>query len=267
MDVKELFSLKGKSALVTGASEWLGYDMAAALSEAGASVIISSRDKSRAGAAAEKLSRQTGGAAYGIALDQASYSGVLRGLEDALAWKGGIDIWVNNAGGGSGSSEGNLFRRSPGDIASMISINLTGVIYCCKAAGEHMASRGSGKIINIASIAALVGRDRSLYRDTNKMEQPVDYAAAKAGILGLTRDMAAYMAPYNVQVNCISPGGFDKGDMPDAFVKGYAQRTAQKRMGRFGSDIKGPVLFLAGAASDYMTGQNLVVDGGFTLWK
>ena len=99
------------------------------------------------------------------------------------------------------------------------------------------------------------------------MEQPIDYAAAKAGVIGMTRDLAAFMAPYGVCVNCISPGGFKSGNLPEEFVKSYSDATALGRMGRMGHDIKGAALFLASPASDYITGHNLIVDGGFSIWK
>jgi NAD(P)-dependent dehydrogenase (short-subunit alcohol dehydrogenase family) len=97
--------------------------------------------------------------------------------------------------------------------------------------------------------------------------QPVDYAAAKSGIVGLTRDLAGLLGPKGVCVNCISPGGFDRGNLPPKFVEAYSDRTPLGRMGRDGIDLKGVALFLASPASDYVTGQNLVVDGGFSIWK
>jgi NAD(P)-dependent dehydrogenase (short-subunit alcohol dehydrogenase family) len=185
----------------------------------------------------------------------------------AKDWKGHIDILINNAGGGSGASEGNLFNRAPEDIVNLITVNLTGALFCCQEVGRVMADQGYGKIINLGSIAGFVGRDRRMYRQNDKMEQPVDYAAAKAGVIGMTKDLAAFMAPYGVYVNCISPGGFDSGELPEGFVKAYSEATALGRMGRMGTDIKGAALFLASAASDYVTGHNLVLDGGFSLWK
>ena len=149
----------------------------------------------------------------------------------------------------------------------MIRTNLIGTIFVCKAVGAYMKAQKSGKIINIGSIAGMVGRDRRMYYNANKMEQPVDYAAAKGGVIALTRDLAAVMAPYGVCVNCISPGGFDKGDLPAEFVRLYGNRTPMGRMGRMGVDIKGAALFLATDASAYVTGVNLAVDGGFSSWQ
>jgi NAD(P)-dependent dehydrogenase (short-subunit alcohol dehydrogenase family) len=148
----------------------------------------------------------------------------------------------------------------------MISVNLTGVIFCCQAGGRLMAAQGHGKIINISSVAALVGRNRKLYEATGLAEQAVDYAAAKAGLLGLTRDLAAFLAPHNIQVNAISPGGFRK-NQPEAFIQGYSDLTMQGRMGDSQSDLTGAVVFLASPASAHVTAQNLVVDGGFQYFR
>lgn len=265
--IKSMFDLTGKVAVVTGGHAWLGYDMASTLAQAGASIIITSRDKARADETAKKLSAETGCEAIGIALDQRDFSQVERAAKEAKAWKGHIDILINNAGGGSGVSEGNLFKRSAEDINNLISTNLTGALYCCKEFGQIMSENGYGKIINIGSIAGIVGRDREMYRRNNKGEQPIDYAASKAGVIGMTRDLAAFMAPYHICVNCISPGGFDKGDIPAGFVSDYSAITPFRKMGEMGKDLNGAALFLASPASDYVTGHNLVVDGGFSSCK
>ena len=104
-----------------------------------------------------------------------------------------------------------------------------------------------------------------MYQRNDMTGQPIDYAASKAGVIGLTRDLAAFLGPMGVRVNAISPGGFAR-DLPEGFVKDYSERTALGRMGRDGVDLKGPILFLASPASDYVTGQNLPLDGGFSIW-
>lgn len=262
-----MYELKNKVALLTGATEWLGRDMAEALAENGASVIITSRKLEKAKEAAREISEKLGVSALGLALDVTDPKSVEAATEAAFSWQGHIDILVNNSGGGSGKSEGNLFERSYEAIDGMIKTNLTGTIYMCKAVGRYMKKQKSGKIINIGSIAGLVGRDRRMYSTAGKTEQPVDYAAAKGGVIAFTRDLAAVMAPYHINVNCISPGGFDKGDLPEKFTELYSERTPLGKMGSFGKDIKGAVLFLGSAASDYVTGHNLVVDGGFSIWQ
>ena len=261
-----MFNLKGKIALVTGATAWLGRDMAEVLAENGATVIITSRIKEKAEKGAQEISQKYGVTAYGKALEVTDINSITA-LAKECEELGGVDILINNAGGGSGASAGNLFERSYEAIANMINANLTGVIYLCKAICPQMVKKGAGKVINIGSIAGIVGRDRELYHRANKTEQPVDYAGAKGGVIAFTRDLAGFLCDYGIQVNCISPGGFDKGDLPKAFVDGYADKTMLKKMGTMGRDLKGSALFLASSASDYITGHNLVVDGGFSVWK
>jgi len=266
-DAQQMFRLDGKVALVTGGARDWGCDIASALAQAGAHVIVTSRTLAHASDAAGKLQDAHGADALGLELDHCDWSQVARVAQEANDWKGRVDVLVNNAGGGSGASEGNLFQRDPNDIVGLIHNNLVGPLYCCKAVGASMMARGSGKIINIASMAGLVGRDRRMYDRNGVREQPIEYAAAKAGLIGMTRDLAGLMSPRGICVNAISPGGFDKGLLPEGFVKDYADATMLGRMGRMGMDLKGAALFLASPASDYVTGINLVVDGGFSVWK
>jgi len=264
----ELFDLKGTVSLVTGAAKWLGWDAASVLAEAGSSVIVTSRDISKAADAAARLKERYGADTLGLAMDQCAYEDVRSCMEKAFAWKGRLDILVNNAGGGSGKSLAHILKRDPEDERTMILTNLLGPLWCAKEAGKLMAEQRRGAIINIASIAGLVGRDRRMYERSAMQGQPVDYAAAKAGVMGMTRDLAAALSPYGIRVNAISPGGFEKpGDLPESFMSDYADETMLGRWGKMGSDIKGAVLFLASDASAYVTGQNLVVDGGFSVFK
>lgn len=265
MGVIDSFKLHGKVALITGGARTLGYDMAEALAEVGCDLVITSRSLSRAESAATALGKTCGVDVLPLALDVGSYDQVATVVEAAHRWKGHVDILINNAGGRSGTGPGNLFERPPQEIDKLIRTNLIGALYCCKEVGKVMAQQGSGKIINIGSIAGMVGRDRNMYERNNMNQQPVDYAAAKAGVIGMTRDLAAFLAPYGIHVNCISPGGFERGQ-PEGFIRDYNERTALGRMGRDGMDIKAAAVFLASAASDYVTGENLVVDGGFSIW-
>lgn len=260
------FRLDGKVALIIGGARTLGRDMAEALAEAGCHLAITSRDLAQAQAAAQALQHSYGVDVLPLALDVRDYSQVAQVAQEARQWKGRIDVLINNAGGGSGKGPCALFERLPSDMVDLIATNLIGPLYCCKAVGVVMAEQRSGKIINIASIAGIVGRDRRIYDRNGLGQQPVDYAAAKAGVIGMTRDLAAALAPYGICVNSISPGGFQRGQ-PEAFVRDYGDRTPLGRMGRDGLDIKAAALFLASPASDYITGHNLVVDGGFSIWR
>jgi NAD(P)-dependent dehydrogenase (short-subunit alcohol dehydrogenase family) len=266
-EIRALFDLSGKIALVTGGARHLGFDAASILAAAGCAVAITSRRMDSARQTAERLCKAHGGEQLPLQLDQTRFEEVERAVADVHAWKGRIDILVNNAGGGGASPNvARLTERDPKDIDYLIALNLTGVLYCCRQVGRIMADQGSGKIINIASMAGMIGRDRRMYARSGMNGQPVDYAAAKAGVIGLTRDLAGFLSPKGVYVNAISPGGFARG-FPGTFEQDYSDRTPLGRMGRDGIDLKGAVLFLASPASDYITGHNLVVDGGFTLWK
>lgn len=265
--IRQLFDLHGKVALIIGGAHHLGYDIATALAEAGSDLIITSRSISSAIQSAEALSGAFKVEVLPMELDHRRYGAVAEAIGRAKDWKGRIDILVNNAGGGSGKSRAHILDRDPREVEDLIAVNLTGVLHCCQAVGKIMCAQRQGKIISLASIAALVGRDRRIYERNGLNGQPIDYAAAKAGVLGMTRDLAAALSPWGICVNAISPGGFERDDMPRGFVRDYSDRTPLGRMGKDGVDIKGAALFLASSASDYVTGQNLVVDGGFSLWR
>ncbi|HDY66001.1 MAG TPA: SDR family oxidoreductase, partial [Phycisphaerae bacterium] len=241
--------------------------MGEALAEAGADLVITSRTLESVEKTAQTLREKYGREVLPKALDVTDYDQVAQLAEDARAWKNHVDVLINNAGGGLGLTPTNLFQRDPGHIRKLIDVNLVGMLFSCKAFGKIMVKQGSGKIINIASIAGLVGRDRRMYDTTGMGEQPIEYAAAKAGVIGATRDLAGLLSPKGVYVNAISPGGFKRSGMAPSFVDAYSNSTTLGHMGCDECDLKGAVLFLASSASDYVTGQNLAVDGGFTMWK
>lgn len=266
MALPDFFDLNSKVAFITGGARHLGFDMADVLAEAGCDLVISSRKLSHAQTAADKLRALHGREVLPLALDVCEYGQVAEAFQIAHRWKGRLDILVNNAGGGVGTGPAHLFERDPEEMVQLIMTNLVGALFCSREAGKIMAGNGSGKIINIASMAGMIGRDRRMYERNGMKGQAVDYAAAKAGVIGMTRDLAGLLSPMGVHVNAISPGGFGPRDLPPGFDRDYSERTPLGRMGYDGRDIKGAVLFLASAASDYVTGHNLVVDGGFTIW-
>jgi len=228
--------------------------------------VITSRLLPHAENATAKLQTLHGVKVVPRALNISTHSEVAAAARDIVKWQGRVDILINNAGGGLGLTPTGFFDRRPDHVLELITVNLVGVLYCCQEFARTMVERRRGKIINIASIAGLVGRDRRMYDCEGMAEQPVDYAAAKAGVLGMTRDLAAVLAPYGINVNAISPGGFERGQ-PAEFIAAYRESTPLGRMGRDGWDLNGAALFLASPASDYVTGQNLVVDGGFSVCK
>ena len=260
------FEITGKVAVIIGGARDLGYDMAEALAEAGCKLAITSREHESAVTAAGKLRSAFDVEVMSAGLDIRDHKQVHSFAEKVRNWKGSVDILVNNAGGQMGLTPINLFKRDPGHIRQVMDTNLTGVLFSCQAFGRIMVEQGSGIIINIASVAGMLGRDRRMYSNAGMEGQAIDYAAAKAGVIGMTRDLAGFLSPKGIRVNCISPGGFERGQ-PKAFIKAYSDSTPMGRMGRDGIDLKGAVLFLAASASDYVTGQNIVVDGGFSFWK
>lgn len=244
MTIREMFDLSGQVAVVTGGARHLGFDMADVLAEAGCDLVITSRQLAQAQAAAEKLRARHGRQVLPLALDVAELGQVQELAQRLEAWQGRVDILINNSGGSPGAGP-NLFERQPEEIRELLSVNLLGTLYCARQIGLIMVRQGRGKIINIASVAGIVGRDRRMYQRLNMRGQPLDYTAAKAGIIGLTRDLAALLSPQGVHVNCISPGGFARENLSPEFVKAYSERTPLGRMGRQGSaDLKGATLFL-----------------------
>lgn len=264
--MNELFSLQGRVALVTGAAMGIGREIAQAFLEMGACVAITSRTLDRAKTAAAELAKQTGGEILPLAMnvrDEKNVAMAFKQLEEK--WQR-LDVLVNNAGGAPQSDNYNVWNRKLEDWNYVIETNLTGTFLCTRQAAQLMMPRRSGAIINIASIAALVGRDRRMYEGLPMRPNLVDYAACKAGILGFTRDAAAELAPWNIRVNAISPGGVERGQ-PAEFIARYSRSTALGRMAREGMDMKGAAVFLAGDAAAYITGQNIVIDGGFVCYK
>ncbi|MBU0607366.1 MAG: SDR family oxidoreductase, partial [Armatimonadetes bacterium] len=143
---------------------------------------------------------------------------------------------------------------------------LRGTFLCCRAAVPIMKAQGVGSIVIIASISGMVGRDRWVYEGSPDMIPNMNvYSAAKSGLIGYMRDVAAENGKYGIRANCISPGGFERGQ-PEEFIRRYSKQTPLGRMGKDGTDLKGAVVYLASEASGYVTGVNLPVDGGFTMW-
>lgn len=265
--IQELYDLTGKVALITGAARNLGRDMASALAESGADVAIADLNFDGAKQTAAEIAKETGRKVNAYNLDVTDEASVASVVDAVLADFGKIDILVNNAGNVVGQPQLASLEERPLDgwLVTM-NVNLNGVFLMCKhVLAKAMIPARSGSIINLGSISGMVGRDRSVYEDCEMIPTSPDYGVAKAGVIQLTRDLAASHARYNIRVNCISPGGIERGQ-PEPFIKAYSKQTPMGRMGQGGIDLKGPVVFLASEASRYCTGVNLPVDGGFTAW-
>ena len=269
-----MFSLAGKTAIVTGGAGLLGAEFCRTLAEAGASVILADIDGKAANELAGSL-KEAGLQAYPVETDVTQKAQVREMVTTAVDRFGGLDILVNSAAldpkfdPHHAGGPANAFEEYPLESWNQaLSVNLTGMFLCCQAAVQPMLAAGHGKIINICSMYGLVGPDQRLYRRQAEAEpsqfKPVYYSVTKAGVLGLTRYLATYYAGKNICVNALTPGGVYNGH-DEVFLKAYAARSVLGRMARK-DELNGALLFLASEASSYMTGANLVVDGGWTAW-
>jgi NAD(P)-dependent dehydrogenase (short-subunit alcohol dehydrogenase family) len=260
--IADLMRLDGRVAVITGGAGHLGRAMAAALVELGAKVALVDRDPAATDAAAVAL----GSAAAGFAVDLADDAAV-RTLPDAVNAKlGGLDILINNAAFvGTSTLEGWVVPFAEQSVETWrkcLDVNLTAAFALTQAAAPRLAASGHGSVINIASIYGVVGPDYGLYAGT-AMGNPAAYAASKGGLIQLTRWLSTTLAP-KVRVNALTPGGIARGQA-QSFVDRYVSRTPLGRMATE-TDMIGAVAYLASDLSAYVTGQNLVVDGGWTAW-
>ncbi len=257
MNVLESFVLSGRVAVVTGGAGLYGRQIVEGLAEAGARVFTASRNLAAQESFAATL-RENGLQVEALPLDLADESSILALRERVLELAGRVDVLVNNA----------VLRPMHGEDdpagrwEMSMRVNATGLFLITRAFGKAMAAAGRGSIINICSIQGMVGPDRWLYEQVPWDGFVPDYFFHKGGMLNFTRYMAASLGPKGVRVNAISPGGLFNNQDP-AFVRRYEQRTLLGRMAN-DTDLKGAVVFLASDASAYVTGINLVVDGGYT---
>jgi NAD(P)-dependent dehydrogenase (short-subunit alcohol dehydrogenase family) len=274
----DLFRLDGRVALVTGGAGLLGRGYCEALLQAGARVVIGDLDGARAEELAAQLSKKD---ALGLRQDVADEASVQQTMHRTVEHFGRIDILVNNAaltvrGGSERLPPADYFapfeeyKREVWDQA--LSVNLTGMLLCAQAAGKLMLRQDppGGVMVNISSTYGVVAPDQRLYDDVKSpyaetgFNTPVSYAVTKTAVLGLTRYLATYWGSKNIRVNALTPHGvFDNHD--DSFVRNFVYRSPLGRMAR-NDEYRGALLFLVSDASSYMTGANLIVDGGWTAW-
>jgi NAD(P)-dependent dehydrogenase (short-subunit alcohol dehydrogenase family) len=278
-NILQKFDLSGKVAVVTGASGLLGREFCRTLAEAGASVVLADINADAVNELATALIK-TGYHCLGVATDITQPDSVQALVEETLSTFGRLDILVNSAAldpkfdpqalaqmAEQGAVSG-AFEDYPLEAwRAALEVNLTGMFLCCQAAVKPMLAQGKkGSIINICSTYGLVAPDQRIYQRDGQQSsyKPVYYSVTKAGVLGLTRYLAAYYAGTEIRVNALTPGGIFN-DHDEVFLKAYNARTVMGRMANK-DEMNGALLFLASEASSYMTGSNLVVDGGWTTW-
>jgi NAD(P)-dependent dehydrogenase (short-subunit alcohol dehydrogenase family) len=257
VDVRDLFDLGGRVAIVTGGATGIGLQMAEALAEFGAHVVLCGRDGERCERVAAGLERDRGVPCLGMRCDVASAEEVAAMVSGTTDRFGRIDVLVNNAGTAWAAPVEDTPLRG---WQKVVDVNLTGVFICSQAAGRVMIERGGGKIVNIASITGLRGRPPEEL-------DAIAYSTTKGAVVAFTRDLAMKWARHGITVNAIAPGWFPTDLSQPALDRSGALLLRGIPMGRYGgeSDLKGAVAYLASAASDYVTGHTLVVDGGATI--
>ena len=272
---KRLFDLTDRVALVTGGAGLLGRKHAEVIASAGGRPVLVDIAAAHPEAKAEELAQSFGVEAMGCVADITCPAQVRSVLEKVLARYGRADILINNAAN-------NPKVESPGGLAwsrlenfplevweQDLAVGLTGAFLCSQIIGAEMARRKRGVILNIASDLAVIAPDQRLYRQEglpadHQPVKPVTYSVVKTGLIGLTRYLATYWADAGVRVNAISPGGVYNGQ-PETFVQRLAGLIPLGRMAHL-DEYQGAILFLCSEASSYMTGTNLVIDGGRSCW-
>jgi NAD(P)-dependent dehydrogenase (short-subunit alcohol dehydrogenase family) len=267
LNTRELFDLTGKTAIVTGGTTGLGKQMATGLAEMGSNIVIASLDQSLCENVADEL-RSNHRKTLGIEFDLASLDSINSMIDRVIEEFGKIDILVNAAAAVGLTTP--LEPITPAIWDKMLRINLSGSFWCAHSVAESMKEHGGGKIINVCSVYAVAGVDPNLYlQDPRAHYEHFPYTTTKGGLLSLTRDMAANYARWQINVNAISPGMFPSPSVIKKYgeetFKKLQERTPLKRLGGE-DDLKGAVAFLASAASDFVTGHNLIVDGGWLSW-
>ncbi len=256
-----LFGLEGKTALVTGGGSGLGRRMGTVLAGAGARVCFADLNEQAALEAAREASAPGGVPAYGVCLDVTNPASVDRAFAEALETGGRVDILVCSAGISAASW---IEEMKLEDWTRVLDVNLNGTFLCCQAAARLMIRQRWGRIINIASIAAL------LAPKPERLRCGYNYSASKAGVIGLSKRLAPELAPHGITVNCISPGIMrtpftEKAVAEDKTRRQIIDSVPMSRLGR-PEDLDGLVVYLASESSGFLTGQNIIIDGGYSLW-
>ncbi len=259
--VPELFCLRGRVALITGGSGYLGQSFCRALADAGATVVVASRQQSRAQQIADDLPRIGAAKHCGVQLDQLNEESVSAGFAAAVDAAGAVDILINNGQQGHAMDLTNVTA----DAFSSDLRNATGYFLLARHLRDHVVSRGvAGSVVMVGSMYGVVGSYPDAYEGVC-IASPVQYHALKGGIIHMTRHLAVYWGKDHVRVNCLSPGPFPSEKAPAEMVERLKTKSPMGRMGR-PQELTGALLLLASDAGSYITGQNLLVDGGWTAW-
>ena len=262
MKTQELFDLGGRTAIVTGGGTHLGRSMATALGELGATVVIASRRQDLCERVAAEM-REEGIDCTGLGCDVTDESQVDSLVDRVVEAHGRLDIMVCNAGGSATTTY--IPQASIDEFRRSWEMNVTSTYMCAQAAARVMIPQRYGKIITLGSIHGILSNDKRFYRGLNMYRSGPPYQAAKGAIVNLTRALAAELGEYGITANCISPGQIPRSDTDPEMVERGRLLNPLERTGT-PDDVKGAVVLLASRGGDWITGHNLVVDGGWSVW-
>lgn len=259
--IQELFSLKNKVAFISGATGHLGSAMARALAEAGATVVVSSRSVERGAEFANALPTPENQSHYAVQMDQKDETSIKSAFASACELAGQVDILVNN---GTQGDAHDLTDVTYEQFCTQLE-NAAGYFVLGREFRNHVVARKStGSLILIGSMYGVVGSYPDAYAGVCSAS-PVGYHALKGGVVHMTRHLATYWAQDGIRVNCLSPGPFPNDKAPGEMVERLCSKSPMKRMG-LPHEMKGAAILLASEAGSYITGQNFIVDGGWTAW-
>ncbi|RZD39173.1 MAG: short-chain dehydrogenase [Thaumarchaeota archaeon] len=265
MDIKKLFDLSGRIVIITGAAGNLGSKYAEGLTQAGANVVLADIDYATCKQLGKQLENKYSIKNLAIKLDLNDKSSIENMVSKTMKQFSKIDILINNAAyQGNSKSRKIKFENFPlNEWNKAVSVNLTGVFLTCQEVGKIMVKQKYGNIINISSTYGLVAPDQRIY-GTSGQNAAAFYSATKAALVNLTRYLASYWNRSGIRVNSLSPGGVENSQESN-FIKKYSEKTMLGRMANK-NEYVGAIIFLSSDASSYMTGSNLIVDGGWTAW-
>jgi NAD(P)-dependent dehydrogenase (short-subunit alcohol dehydrogenase family) len=267
----DLFSLSGKVVLVTGGAGLLGQVFCQAFADSGADVAVVDIDDQVAKSVAANIATKSGRKVRGIGCDITSSETVSKMVKTVVSELGRIDVLINNAAS-KGSSLDEFFKPfedySLQTWREVMSVNIDGLFLVAQAVGKQMKLQGGGSIIQTSSIYGVVAPDQRIYEGSEYNGRPINtpavYSASKAAVLGLTSYLSTYWANSGIRVNSLTPGGISSGQNK-TFDEKYSNRVPLRRMGQ-ASELVGALIYLASDASSYVTGQNIIVDGGLSAW-
>ena len=265
MNVKKIFDLSGKVILLTGAAGNLGTQYAGGLAEAGANIVLADIDYSKCKIIQSKLEKKFKRKFTSLELDLRDKKSIVKNVKLLQKKFGTIDVLINNAAiQGNHKLRETKFENFPLSYWNdAVSVNLTGVFLMCQEVGKIMVKQKNGNIIKISSTYGVIATDQRIY-GTSGQNSSAFYASTKSALINLTRYLASYWNRKGIRVNTLSPGGVENNQDPK-FIKKYSEKTMIGRMAQK-DEYVGALIFLCSDASSYMTGSNLIIDGGWTAW-